>query len=117
MLWCKAMLEKLCAIEENNTWELTKLPSGRSTIELKWVFKVKKNEHGDVVCHKARLVVKGCAQRCQGVDFEEVFAPVARLEAVRLLMALAAEEGWQVHHMNVKTVFLNGDLQEVVYVQ
>jgi hypothetical protein len=117
MLWRKAMLEELCAIEENNTWELTKLPSGRSTIELKWVFKVKKNEHGDVVCHKARLVVKGCAQRYQGVDFEEVFAPVARLEAVRLLMALAVEDGWQVHHMNVKTVFLNGDLQEVVYVQ
>jgi hypothetical protein len=116
MLWRRAMMEELRAIEENNTWELTELPSGRHTIGLKWVFKVKKNEHGDVVRHKARLVIKGYAQR-QGVDFEEVFTPVARLEAVRLLMALAAEEGWQVHHMDVKTTFLNGELQEVVYVQ
>jgi hypothetical protein len=92
MLWCRTMMEELCAIEENNTWELTELPSSRRAIGLKWVFKVKKNKHGDVVRHKARLVVKGYAQ-CQGVDFEEVFTHVARLEVVRLLMALAAEEG------------------------
>jgi hypothetical protein len=110
------MVEELRAIEENNTWELIELPSGRSAIGLKWVFKVKKNEHGDVVRHKARLVVKGYAQR-QRVDYDEVFAPVARLEAVRLLLALSADEGWQVHHMDVKTTFLNGELQEEVYVQ
>jgi hypothetical protein len=103
-------------LRRTTLWELTELPSGRSAIGLKWVFKVKKNEHGDVVRHKARLVVKGYAQR-QGVDYDEVFAPVARLEAVRLLLALAADEGWQVHHMDVKTVFLNGELQEEVYVQ
>jgi hypothetical protein len=62
-----------------------------------------------VVRHKARLVVKDYAQQ-QGVDFDEVFAPVARLKVVRLLLALAADEGWQVHHMDVKTTFLNGDL-------
>jgi hypothetical protein len=110
------MVEELWAIEENNTWELTELPSGRSAIGPKWVFKVKKNEHGDVVRHKARLIVKGYAQR-QGVDYDEVFAPVARLEAVRLLLALATDEGWQVHHMDMKTTFLNGELQEEVYVQ
>ena len=76
------------------------------------MFKVKKDEHGAVVRHKARLVVKGYAQR-QGIDYDEVFAPVARLEAVRLLLALATQEGWQVHHMGIKTAFLNGDLQEV----
>ncbi|WVZ58547.1 hypothetical protein U9M48_008813 [Paspalum notatum var. saurae] len=85
-------------------------------IGLKWVFKVKKDEHGAVVRHKARLVVKGYAQR-HGIDYDEVFAPVARMEAVRLLLALAAQEGWQVHHMDVKTAFLNSDLQEELYVQ
>jgi hypothetical protein len=69
-----------------------------------------------VVRHKARLVVKGYAQQ-QGVDIDEVFAPVVRLEAVTLFLALAADEGWQVHHMDVKTTFLNGDLKEEVYVQ
>jgi hypothetical protein len=63
-----------------------------------------------------RLMVKGYAQK-QGIYFDEVFAPVDRREAIRLLLALAAEEGWQVHHMDVKTTFLNGDLQEEVYVQ
>jgi hypothetical protein len=79
------------------------------------VFKVKKDEHGAVVRYKARLVVKGYAQR-QGVDYDEVFAPVARMEAVRLLLALAAQNGWEVHHMDVKTAFLNGELQEEVFV-
>jgi hypothetical protein len=110
------MEEELRAIEENCTWTLTELPPGRRAIGLKWVFKVKRNEHGAVVRHKARLVVKGYAQR-HGIDYDEVFAPVARMEAVRLLLALAAQEGWQVHHMDVKTAFLNGDLQEEVYVQ
>jgi hypothetical protein len=73
------------------------------------VFKVKKDKHGAVVRHKAWLVVKGYTQR-QGIDYDEVFAPVARLEAMRLLLALAAQEGWQVHHMDVKMTFLNGDL-------
>jgi hypothetical protein len=80
------------------------------------VFKVKRNEHGVVVQHKAWLVVKRYAQR-HGIDYDEVFAPVACMEAVWLLLALAAQEGWQVHHMDVKTAFLNGDLQEEVYVQ
>ena len=68
-----------------------------------------------MIKHKARLVAKGYVQR-QGVDFEEVFAPVARLESVRLLLAMAAQEGWIVHHMDVKSAFLNGELSEEVYV-
>ena len=77
---------------------------------------MKKDEHNAVVRHKARLIVKGYAQR-QGIDYDEVFALVARMEAVQLLLVLAAHEGWEVHHMDVKTVFLNGDLQEEVFVE
>jgi hypothetical protein len=115
-VWRRAMIDELKSIEENKTWSLTELPTGRRAIGLKWVFKVNKNQLGEVVRHKARLVVKGYAQQ-QGIDFEEVFAPVARLESIRLLLALAAEEGWQVHHMDVKIAFMNGDLQKEVFVQ
>jgi hypothetical protein len=108
------MVDEVQSIEENKTWSLIELPTGRRAIGLKWVFKVKKNQLGEVIRHKVRLVVKGYAQQ-QGIDYEEVFAPVARLEAIRLLLALVAEEGWQVHHMDVKTTFLNGDLLEEVY--
>jgi hypothetical protein len=76
---------------------------------------VKRDEKGSVVKHKTRLVVKGYSQQL-GVDYEEVFAPVARLEAVRLLLALAAHRSWEVHHMDVKSAFLNGNLMKEVYV-
>jgi hypothetical protein len=109
------MGEEIRAIEENDTWVLTDLHPGRRAIDLKWVFKVKRDEKGSVVKHKTRLVVKGYSQQ-QGVDYEEVFAPVARLEAVRLLLALAAHRSWEVHHMDVKSAFLNGNLMKEVYV-
>ena len=83
---------------------------------MKWVFKVKKDPAGNIVKHKAWLVAKGYAQR-EGVDFDEVFALVARIETVRLLIALAAQNGWMVHHMDAKSAFLNGELLEEVYVQ
>jgi hypothetical protein len=114
--WREAMKAEMESIQSNKTWELTDLPAGHRAIGLKWVFKVKKDPEGNVIKHKARLVAKGYAQR-EGVDFEEVFAPVARIETVRLLIALAARSGWKVHHMDVKSAFLNGDLSEEVYVQ
>jgi hypothetical protein len=80
--WRKAMMDELKATKENHTWSLTELPQDRRDIGLKWVFKVKKNECGAVARYKARLVVKGYAQR-RGVDYNEVFAPVARMEAIR----------------------------------
>ncbi|KAF0888371.1 hypothetical protein E2562_014193 [Oryza meyeriana var. granulata] len=100
----------------NQTWRLVPLPPGHRPIGLKWVYKVKKNAAGEVIKHKARLVAKGYVQQ-PGMDFDEVFAPVARIESVRLLLALAAQEGWSVHHMDVKSAFLNGELIEEVYVR
>ena len=114
--WRRAMQEEMDAIESNSTWYLTTLPQGHRAIGLKWVYKVKKDAHGAVLKHKARLVAKGYVQR-HGVDYEEVFAPVARLESIRLLLAIAAGSGWPVHHMDVKSAFLNGELEEEVYVQ
>jgi hypothetical protein len=93
--WRWAMLEEMKAIEDNGTWHLADLPQGRRAIGFKWVFKVKRDERGEIAKHKARLVVKGYAQN-MGIDYDEVFAPVAWLDSVRLLIALAAHEGWAV---------------------
>jgi hypothetical protein len=114
--WKDAMRAELEAIVQNNTWEFSELPKDHKAIGLKWVFKVKRDPAGNIVKHKARLVVKGYAQ-VHGVDYDEVFAPVARMETVRLLLALAAQGEWEVLHMDVKSAFLNGDLKEDVYVQ
>jgi hypothetical protein len=107
--WRRAMMEEMKSIEENETWHLTDLPNGCTPIDLKWVYKVKCDEQGKIIKHKARLAAKGYVQR-QGIDFNEVFAPGARMESVRLLLALAACEGWEVHHMDVKRAFLKGSL-------
>ena len=107
--WLEAMEKELQSIQENDTWCYAVLPKGQKAIGLKWVYKVKRDPGGNIVRHKARLVAKGYAQR-QGVDYEEVFAPVARLETVRLILALAAHGKWEVHHMDVKSAFFNVDL-------
>jgi hypothetical protein len=108
------MQSEMDAVEKNCTWELADLPHGHSAITLNWVFKLKRDEAGAIVRHKARLVARGFVQR-EGIDFDDTFAPVVRMESVRLF-ALAAQEGWRVHHMDVKSSFLNGDLKEKVYV-
>jgi hypothetical protein len=114
--WKKVMMEEMDSIEENGTWSLVDLPHGRKLIKVKWVFKVKQDDHGVVSKHKACLVMKGYAQR-HDIDYDEVFVPVARLDSVRLLIALVAHKGWEVHHMDVKSAFLNDDLHEEVYVE
>lgn len=113
--WRDAMSAELKSIADNDTWVLSDLPKGHKAIGLKWVFKVKRDPAGNIVMHKARLVAKGYVQQ-QGVDYEEVFAPVARMETVRVLLAIVAQGNWEVHHMDVKSAFLNEDLQEEVYV-
>jgi hypothetical protein len=86
----------MASIEENKTWTLVNLPRGHRTIGLKCVLKLKYNEAGDIVKHKVRLVAKGYVQQ-HGIDFDEVFAPVVRMESVRLVLAVAAHHGWPVH--------------------
>ena len=89
---------------------------GCHPISLKWVYKVKRDELGAIVKYKARLIAQGFVQR-EGIDFEEVFALVARMESIRLLLALAAAKDWRVHHLDVKSAFLNGELAETVFVR
>jgi hypothetical protein len=96
------MKQELQVVEKNKTREVT----------LKWVFKFKKDEKGEVSKHKARLVARGFVQQ-EGIDYDDAFTPVARVELVRVFLALAAQEGWRVHHMDVKSAFLIGDLKEV----
>ncbi|KAJ0532731.1 putative RNA-directed DNA polymerase [Helianthus annuus] len=114
--WLNAMKEELASIKRNNTWTLAHLPTGHKAIGLRWVFKLKKDAQGNVIKHKARLVAKGYVQQ-KGIDFEDAFAPVARLETIRLLLAIAVKGGWLVHHLDVKSAFLNGELRETVYVK
>lgn len=110
------MQTEMEAVERNGTWELTELPKGRKAIDLKWIYKIKRDAAGNVTKHKARIVAKGYVQK-KGVDFDEVFAPVTRIETIRLLLALAAKGNWEVHHLDVKTAFLNGEIKEEVFVK
>ena len=91
--WEDAMSKEIESIEKNLTWSLVKLPAGHKAIGLKWVFKLKKDSDGEIIKHKARLVAKGYVQR-QGIDFDEVFALVTRLDTVRVMLAVVANRGW-----------------------
>ncbi|GJU50602.1 zinc finger, CCHC-type containing protein [Tanacetum coccineum] len=112
--WVEAMDAELSSIEKNKTWTLVDLPKNRKAIDLKWVYKVKRDPSRKTSKYKARVVVKGYVQK-RGVDYNEVFAPVARIETVRVILALAGSNGWRVHHLDVKSAFLNGTLEEEVY--
>jgi hypothetical protein len=114
--WISAMIEELNSIENNDTWSLVNLPQNKKAIDVKWVFKVKVNSQGEVTRYKARLVAKGFLQK-EGIDFDEVFAPVARIETIRLVVVLANINNWSMYQMDVKCAFLNGPLEEEVYVK
>ncbi|GJR38180.1 retrovirus-related pol polyprotein from transposon TNT 1-94 [Tanacetum coccineum] len=113
--WIKAMQEELHEFERLEVWELVPPPDKAFVITLKWIYKVKLDELGGILKNKARLVARGYRQE-EGIDFEESFAPVARLEAIRIFLAFAAHMNMVVYQMDVKTAFLNGNLREEVYV-
>jgi len=114
--WKKVMEVEIEAIERNETWELSDLPKNTKKIRVKWVFKTKINEKGEIEKHKARLVSKGFYQQ-HGIDYREVFAPVARWDTIRTVIAVATLKGWSVFQLDVKSAFLHGDLNETVYVE
>ncbi|VVT58442.1 uncharacterized protein SAPINGB_P006210 [Magnusiomyces paraingens] len=114
--WLEACVIEMSSLKRNGTWELVDLPPGRKAINSKWVFKVKRKADGSIERYKARLVCIGFSQ-VEGIDYTETFAPVVRYETVRIVLAIAAQFGFQVHHMDVETAFLNGDLKEDIYMR
>ncbi|KAL4281404.1 hypothetical protein GQ457_03G010010 [Hibiscus cannabinus] len=112
--WKAAMKIEMEALEKNRTWELVRLPEGKKTVGCKWVFTVKYNSDGSLERYKARLVAKGYSQT-YGIDYLETFAPVAKMNTVRILLSLAANRGWKLQQFDVKNAFLHGDLEEEVY--
>lgn len=110
------MKQEYDALLENDTWELIKRPKDKKILTNKWVFKVKMNKDGSMDKYKARLVARGFEQEA-GIDYEEVFAPVARYETIRTLFAIAVEKQMQVHQMDVVTAYIQGDLQEKTYME
>ncbi|GJX58961.1 putative ribonuclease H-like domain-containing protein [Tanacetum coccineum] len=113
--WVEAMQEELLQFKLQQVWKLVDLPNGKRAIGTKWVFRNKKDERGIVIRNKARLVAQGHRQE-EGIDYEEVFAPVARIEAIRLFLAYASFMGFLVYQMDVKSAFLYGTIEEEVYV-
>uniref|UniRef100_A0A8D9B1F5 Copia protein n=1 Tax=Cacopsylla melanoneura TaxID=428564 RepID=A0A8D9B1F5_9HEMI len=112
--WIKAMEEEMSALHENRTWNLTENPGNKNVIKCKWVFQKKFNSEGNIEKFKARLVAKGFQQR-RGIDYDEIFAPVAKLSTIRTVLAIANHKDLFLHQMDVKTAFLNGVLEEEIY--
>ncbi|GJT76177.1 putative ribonuclease H-like domain-containing protein [Tanacetum coccineum] len=113
--WVEAMQEELLQFKLQKVWILVDLPKGHRAIGTKWVYRNKKDERGIVIRNKARLVAQGHTQE-EGIDYDEVFAPVARIEAIRLFLAYASYMGFMVYQMDVKSAFLYGQIEEEVYV-
>jgi hypothetical protein len=115
--WKKSMEDEIDSIVKNDTWELTHLPKGRKAIGLKWVYKTKRDENGNISRYKSRLVVKGFSQK-YGVDYEETWAPVANYSSVRMLLTIAATKDLEIVQYDVKTAFLHGEIDvKTIYVQ
>ena len=112
--WRKAMEEEYNSIIKNQTWTLVDLPKGKKAIDTKWLYKIKYKADGTLEKYKARLVAKGYVQ--QGVDYEETFAPIAKMNTIRTVLALATYNNWEIEQMDIKSAFLKSILEEEVYV-
>ncbi|KAG9444753.1 hypothetical protein H6P81_016093 [Aristolochia fimbriata] len=111
--WLEAMDKEIASIEKNDTWTLTTLPLEKKSIGVKWVYKTKYQSNGEIDKLKARLVVNGYRQK-PGIDYFEVFAPVARLDTVQMILSLAAQVKWTTYQMDVQSAFLNGDSISII---
>ncbi|RVX07671.1 Retrovirus-related Pol polyprotein from transposon TNT 1-94 [Vitis vinifera] len=114
--WKEVMDDEMNSMYMNGVWDLVELPHGCKPIACKWVFKTKCDYSGQIERYKARLMVKGYSQR-EGIDFKETFSPVSTKDSFRVIMAIVAHFDLELHQMDVKTAFLNGDLDEDVYME
>jgi hypothetical protein len=114
--WADAMTEEYQSIIKNDVWEIVPRPKRKDVVSSKWIFKIKHVVDGSIEKYKARFVARGFSQK-EGIDYEETFAPVARYTSIRTIIALAAKMKWKLHQMDVKTSFLNGVIEEEVYIE
>lgn len=114
--WDAAMQEELDSMHKNRVWDLVKPDPNHKPIGCKWVYKTKRDAEGNIERHKARLVAKGFTQK-EGIDFNETFSPVSTKDSFRIIMALVAHYDMELHQMDVKTAFLNGELEEIIYMK
>ena len=114
--WQEALANELHSMEQHGVWELVPRPRGANIVGCRWVFKVKTNADGGVERYKARLVAQGFRQK-EGIDYQEVFAPTIGHESIRCILSLAASFDMEIHHMDIKTAFLHGELEETVYMK
>ncbi|KAH9717287.1 retrovirus-related pol polyprotein from transposon RE1 [Citrus sinensis] len=114
--WQKAVQDEVTALEKNRTWVITDLPAGKRPVGCRWIFTIKHKADGSIERLKARLVAKGFTQS-YGIDYQETFAPVVKLNTIRVLLSLATNFDWSLHQLDIKNAFLNGDLEEEVYIE
>ena len=115
-LWYNAMKDELDSMKSNEVWDLVELPQGAKPIGCKWAYKAKRDSLGNIEIYKARLVAKGFTQK-EGIDYKETFSPISKKDSLRIILALVVHFDLELQQMDVKTSFLNGDLEEGVYMK
>jgi hypothetical protein len=115
-VWRDAMMEEYNSIMKNDVWEVVPRPEGKSVVTSRWLYKLKHDVDGSIEKYKARFVARGFSQ-VEGVEYDETFASVARYTSIREVISIATEMGWKIHQMDVKTTFLNGIIEEEVYIE
>jgi hypothetical protein len=114
--WLDAMVEEYDSIVKNSAWEIVPRLVDKSVVGSRWIYKVKQAADGSVEKYKARFVARGFSQ-IKGMNYDETFAPIARYSSIRYIFAISAQMGWRIHQMDVKTMFLNGIIEEEVYIK
>ena len=115
-VWKDSMLEEYKSILKNNVWDIVSRPKDKLVVSSKWIYKIKHAADGSVEKFKLRFVARAFTQK-EGINYEETFAPVWRYTSIRTIIALASVLGWKLHHMDVKTTFLNGKIEQEIFVE
>ncbi len=116
LVWVDAMVEEYDYMMWNSVWDVIPRPGDKSVVTSRWIYKVKHADDDSIEKHKARFVARGFSQ-VEGIDYDETFSPISRYSLIRSILALSAQMGWKIHQMDVKTNFLNGEIEEEVYIE